>query len=123
MSLAVIDRHATGEACFGFFLSLSMLHFPSRTSCPPFPNKKVTVMLLEEKPCSAFIGKLCEEHGYTYHWKSGQNPHLIKNGKRIDCKISNYVPLSFLEHQRVLPLYYFIYLFIIFITGVNIGQQ
>ena len=24
--------------------------------------------------------KLCDEHGYTYHWRSGQNPHLIKNG-------------------------------------------
>ena len=30
--------------------------------------------------------KLCEEHGYTYHWISGQNPHLIKDGTRIDCK-------------------------------------
>ena len=38
------------------------------------------------------LEKLCEEHGYTYHWKSGQNPHLIKNGKRIDCNLSNYVP-------------------------------
>ena len=36
--------------------------------------------------------KLCDEHGYTYHWTSGQKPHLIRNGKRIDCNISNYVP-------------------------------
>ena len=33
------------------------------------------------------LGKLCEEHGYTYHWKSSQKPHLIKDGKRIDCNI------------------------------------
>ena len=52
----------------------------------------VTVMLLQENPAVLSLAKLCEEHGHTYHWKSGQKPHLIKNGKRIDCKISNYVP-------------------------------
>ena len=52
----------------------------------------VKVMLLQETFAVLSLGKLCEEHGYTYHWKSGQNPHLIKNGKRIDCNISNYVP-------------------------------
>ena len=36
--------------------------------------------------------KLCEDCGKTYHCTSGQNPHLIRNGRRIDCKISNYVP-------------------------------
>ena len=30
--------------------------------------------------------------GYTYHWKSCQNPHLIRDGKRIVCTISNCVP-------------------------------
>ena len=40
MSLAVFDKHATGEACFDFILSFSMLHFPSRTPCPPCQNKK-----------------------------------------------------------------------------------
>ena len=51
----------------------------------------VTVMLLQETPAVLSLGKLFEGHGYTYHWKSGQKPHLIKNGKRIDCNISNYV--------------------------------
>ena len=32
------------------------------------------------------------DHGYTYHWTSGQKPHLTKNGRRIDRNISNYVP-------------------------------
>ena len=40
----------------------------------------VTVMLLEETPAVLSLKKLCEDHGYTYHWK----PHLIRNGKRID---------------------------------------
>ena len=52
----------------------------------------VTVMLLEETPAVLSLGKLCEDHVYTYHWTSGQKPHLTKNGKRIYCKISNCVP-------------------------------
>ena len=46
----------------------------------------VTVMLLEETPAVLSLGKLCEDHGYAHHWTSGQKPHLIRNGKRIDCK-------------------------------------
>ena len=52
----------------------------------------VTVMLLEETRAVLFLGKLCEDHGYTYHWTSGQKPHLIRNGKKIVCNISNFVP-------------------------------
>ena len=50
-------------------------------------------MPLEEKlPQFFFLVKLCENHGYTYHWISGQKPHHIRNGKRIDCNLSNHVP-------------------------------
>ena len=49
-------------------------------------------MLLEENPAVLSLVKLCEDHGYTYHWTSGQKSHLIRNGKKIDCKKSNYVP-------------------------------
>ena len=52
----------------------------------------VTVMLLEDTPVVLSLGKLCEDHGYSYHWTSGQKPHLTKKGKRIDGKKSNYVP-------------------------------
>ena len=52
----------------------------------------VTVMLLEETPAVLSLGKLCEDHGFSYHWTSGQKPHLTQNGKRIYCKISNCVP-------------------------------
>ena len=40
------------------------------------------------------LGKLCEDHGYTCHWTSSQKKktHLIRNGKRIGCKRSNYIP-------------------------------
>ena len=52
----------------------------------------VKVMLLEETPAMLSLVKLCEGHGDTYHWTSGQKPHLIRNGKRIGGDISNYVP-------------------------------
>ena len=38
----------------------------------------VTVMLLEETPAVLSLGKLCEDHGYTYRWTSGPKPHLTK---------------------------------------------
>ena len=53
----------------------------------------VKIMLLEETLAVLSLGKLCEDHGCTYQWTSGQKPHLIRNGKRIDCNISNYVPI------------------------------
>ena len=45
----------------------------------------VTVMLLEETPAVLSLGKLCEDHGNTYHWTSGLKPHLTKKSKRVDC--------------------------------------
>ena len=41
----------------------------------------VTVLLLEETPAVLSLWKLCEDHGYTYHWSSGQKPHLTKKGQ------------------------------------------
>ena len=52
----------------------------------------VQVMLLEETPAVLSFEKLCEDHGYTYHWMDCQKTHLIRNGKRIHCNFSNYVP-------------------------------
>ena len=39
------------------------------------------------------LGKLCDEHGYSYEWINGQKPHLIKNGFRIQCNTENFVPI------------------------------
>ena len=52
----------------------------------------VTVMLLEEIPAVLSHGKLCEDHGFSYHWTSGQKPHLTNNGRRINCNVSIFVP-------------------------------
>ena len=61
----------------------------------------VKVMLLGQTPAVLSLGKLCEDHGYTYHWTSGQKPHLTKKGKRIDCITSNCVPSLSLDYLRV----------------------
>ena len=42
----------------------------------------VKVMLLEGTPAVLSLGKLFEDHGYTYHWISGQKPHLIRKWRK-----------------------------------------
>ena len=51
----------------------------------------LTMKVLEDMP-AVFLGKLCDEHGYSYEWINGQKPHLIKNGIRIQCNTENSVP-------------------------------
>ena len=53
----------------------------------------VTVMLLEDTPAVLSLRKLCEDHGYSYHWTSGQKPQLIKDCRRIKCNTANSVPI------------------------------
>ena len=42
----------------------------------------VTVKLLEDTLAVLSLGKLCEDHGYSHHWTSGEKPQLIKDGRR-----------------------------------------
>ena len=53
----------------------------------------VTVKLLEETLAVLSLQKLCEDHGYSYEWVSGQKPRLTKAGKTIVSKTDNFVPL------------------------------
>ena len=53
----------------------------------------VTVQVPNDTPAVPSLGQLCEEHGYSYEWVSGQKPHLTKNGKRILCNTENVVPV------------------------------
>ena len=50
-------------------------------------------MVLENTPAVLSLGKLCDEHGYSYEWINGQKPHLIKNGIRIQCNTENFAPI------------------------------
>ena len=56
----------------------------------------LTMKVLEGTPAVLSLGKLCDEHGYSYEWINGQKPHLITNGFRIHCNTENFVPIVFL---------------------------
>ena len=49
--------------------------------------------VFEDTPAVLSLGKLCDEHGYSYEWINSQKPHLIKNGIRIQCNTENFVPI------------------------------
>ena len=56
-------------------------------------EKFLTMKVLKNTPAVLSIGKLCDEHGYSYEWINGQKPLLIKNGIRIQCNTENFVPI------------------------------
>ena len=49
--------------------------------------------VLEDTPAVLSLGKLCDEHGYSYEWINGQKPHLIKKRVRIQCNTEDFVPI------------------------------
>ena len=53
----------------------------------------LTMKVLENTPAVLSLGKLCDEHGYSYEWINGQKPGLIKNGVRIQGNTENFVPI------------------------------
>ena len=53
----------------------------------------LTMKVLENTPAVLSLGKLCDEHGYSYEWINGQKPHLIKNGIQIQCNTETFVPI------------------------------
>ena len=53
----------------------------------------LTMKVLENTPAILSLGKLCDEHGYSYERINGQKPHLIKDGIRIICNTENFVPI------------------------------
>ena len=56
-------------------------------------EKFSTMKVLEDTPVVLTLGKLCDEHGYSYEWINGQKTNLIKNGIRIQCNRENFVPI------------------------------
>ena len=53
----------------------------------------VTVKFLEDTPAVLSLGKLCEDHGYSYEWTIGQKSQHTKDGRRIKCNTENHVPI------------------------------
>ena len=52
----------------------------------------LTVKLFEDTPAALSLGELCEDHGCSHEWTRDRKPHLIKDGRRIQCNTQNYVP-------------------------------
>ena len=53
----------------------------------------MTGRLLEDTPDVLSLGKLCQDHGYSYEWTSSQKPQLVKDGSRTMCSTANCVPI------------------------------
>ena len=54
-------------------------------------NLFVTVQLLQETPAVLSRGKLCEDHGYSYEWVSGQKPRLVDDRKDSDDPLAEWL--------------------------------
>ena len=63
----------------------------------------VTVMFLEKTPAILSLGKLCEHHGYTYHWISRKNYISSEMARELIAINQTMYQLCFLVYQRVLP--------------------
>ena len=63
------------------------------TVCVRESDILLTMRILQDTPAVLSLGKLCDEHGYSYEWINGQKPHPIKNGMRIQCNTENFVPI------------------------------
>ena len=73
---------------------------------------------------SSFLGKICEDHGKTYHWISCQKPHLTKKGQEnlLQC-IKLCTICGSWNHSEFFLYYAFICLVIIFFKGFRIWCQ
>ena len=58
---------------------------------------------LEDTPAVLSLGKLCDEHGYSYEWINGQKPRLIEKGIRTQCNMETSHQSWFLTCHRALP--------------------
>ena len=54
----------------------------------------LTMKVLKNTPAFLSLGKLCDENGYSHEWINGQEPHLMKNGIRIQCNTENFAPIE-----------------------------
>ena len=49
--------------------------------------------ILDDTLAVLSLGKLCEEHGYSFEWTSGLKHQQTPNGKIILCNTENCVPI------------------------------
>ena len=66
-------------------------------------NIWIWAMLVVDSPAVISLGVLCQEHGFSYVWESGQQPRLIKGPKVIHCETDNFVPVVTLSVDQAAP--------------------
>ena len=63
----------------------------------------LTIQILEDTPAVLSLGKLCEDHGYSYEWTSGQKKNiLLKNKKKNDRKYNATLRISAHRCSRII---------------------
>ena len=64
----------------------------------------LTMKVLEDRLAVLSLGKLCDEHGYSYEWNNGRKPHpIIKTVFEFSAIRKTSCRSWFLVCQRVLP--------------------
>ena len=59
----------------------------------------VTVQLLDDAPAVLSLGKLFEDQRYSYKWKGGQTPNLVRHGRtHVANRTTRCLLLSFLVY-------------------------
>ena len=53
----------------------------------------LTVQILEGRPAVLSLGKLCEDHGYSHEWTSGQKPTSYHKRQNVRCYTEKHVPI------------------------------
>ena len=61
-------------------------------------------VILNDTPAALPLGKLCEDHVYSYEWTSGRKPHFVDSGRKPKAtRKTMYRSLS-QDYQPVLPV-------------------
>ena len=63
----------------------------------------LTLKVLEDTPAVVSLGKLCDEHGYSYEWITGQNHISLTKVFGYSATRRTSFRSWFLVYQRVLP--------------------
>ena len=95
--------------------SLTIVETENRMSADVWRDHKVRQRIgkiLELKsstntPAVLSLGKLCDEHGYSYEWINVEEPHLTWNAIRIQCNTENFVCGSWLVIEFFFPIVFF----------------
>ena len=68
-------------------------------------NLFVAVQLFQETPAILLLGQLCEDHGYSCEWVSGQKPRLTNMGRVTSGRRTTSYLLSFQGYQLILKAF------------------